>query len=41
LGWVRADRGKLHWWHRAMVQPDGGVEFVDDDGSQWLEKNGL
>jgi hypothetical protein len=30
--WARADRGKLQWFHRAVVQPGGGVEFADDDG---------
>jgi hypothetical protein len=38
--WARADRGEIHWWHRAIVRPDGGVQFVEDDG-EWARENGL
>jgi hypothetical protein len=29
------------WWTRAVVEPDGRVSYVDDDGSLWLSENGL
>jgi hypothetical protein len=37
---ARADRGTLQWFHRAVVSPGGGVEFVDDNG-EWLAEQGL
>jgi hypothetical protein len=39
-GWVRAERGKIHWWHRAIVSADGAIEFVNDSG-EWLAESGL
>ncbi len=29
------------WCDRAVVVPDGWVEFYTDDGSVWLAENGL
>jgi hypothetical protein len=31
----------LQWWVRAVVHPDDSIRYVDDDGSKWLEENGL
>jgi hypothetical protein len=31
----------VRWWTRAVVRPDGTVALRDDDGSLWLEENGL
>jgi hypothetical protein len=30
----------VHWWLRAVVDPDDSIRYVDD-GSKWLEENGL
>jgi hypothetical protein len=38
--WARAARGKLQYFHRAIVQPGGAIEFVDDAG-EWLAEQGL
>lgn len=32
--------GEVRWWDRAIVEP-GAVRFVGDDGSLWIEENGL
>ena len=30
----------VHWWLRAVVDPDDSIRHFDD-GSKWLEENGL
>ena len=31
---------EYHWWVRAIVDPDGSVEFAHDTG-QWARENGV
>ena len=37
---TRANRGRLQWWHRAIVSADGAIEWVNDSG-EWLAESGL
>jgi hypothetical protein len=39
--WARVVGVKVYSWTRAVVRPDGTVTLKDDDGSRWLEENGL